>query len=112
MKDPAIFVEHILESMNNIEDFTKDVSKELFFKDKEKQSAVVRQIEIIGEAAKNLPDAFKKKYKNIPWKEMVGTRDKAIHHYFGLDLEIIWEIIKVELPRVKKNLQRIQQIKK
>lgn len=106
-KDPLIFIKHILESINNIEDFMKGIEKNKFLRNKEKQSAVVRQIEIIGEAVKNLPLSFTKKYTGISWKEIVGTRDKIIHHYFGVDLEIVWDIIKKHLPLLKSQIEGI-----
>ena len=106
-KDPLIFIKHILESIKNIEDFMRNVEKSKFLKDKEKQSAVVRQIEIIGEAVRNLPTSFIKKYSNISWKEIVGTRDKIIHHYFGVDLDIVWDIVKKNLPALKIQIERI-----
>ena len=107
-KDALIFVEHILDSMKNIEDFTKGVPKESFMKNKEKQSAVIRQIEVIGEASKNLSDGFRSKYPQVSWKEIIGARDKIIHHYFGVDLEIVWEIITINLPVLKKQMQEIR----
>jgi len=106
-KDSLIFIKHILESINNIENFTKNVERGKFLKDKEKQSAVIRQIEIIGEAAKNLPYSFTKNYSNIPWKEIIGTRDKMIHHYFGVDLDIVWDIVKENLPLLKSQLEEL-----
>jgi len=106
-KDFLIFIKHILESIENIELFMKNVEKSKFLKDKEKQSAVVRQIEIIGEAVKNLPPSFTKKYPDVSWKEIVGTRDKMIHHYFGVDLEVVWDIVKEDLPSLKSQIEKI-----
>ena len=106
-KNHFIFVEHILESINNIWDFMKNVGKDGFLKDKEKQSAVIRQIEIIGEVAKNLPDSFKKKYPQIPWQKISGARDKLIHHYFGVDLDAVWDIVKEDLPFLKSQIEKI-----
>jgi len=88
-KDVNIFLSHILESIENIESFSKNISRNEFMKERFNQNAIVRELEIIGEASKNIPDDFKKEHSNINWKEIVGTRDKLIHHYFGVDLEII-----------------------
>ena len=107
-KEPLIFIEHILESIKNIEDFIKDSSKNYFLKDKEKQSAIIRQIEIIGEAVKNIPDSFRKKYPNIPWVKIAGMRDKLLHHYFGVDLKTVWKVIKEDLPDLKKEMLKIR----
>ena len=106
-KEPLVFVEHILESIKDVESFIRGVPKKSFMKNKEKQSAVVRQIEIIGEASKNIPENFKDKYSHISWKEIIGARDKIIHHYFGIDLEIVWEIITINLPELKKQVEEI-----
>lgn len=106
-KDPLIFVKHVKESINNLDLFLKEVTKEDFFGDIEKQSAVVRQLEIIGEAVKNLPHNFRKKYPSIPWIDIAGTRDKIIHHYFGIKLNLIWDIIKEDIPKLKKDIQEI-----
>ncbi len=106
-KDPLIFIGHILDSIKNIEEFIKDTSKEEFFKDKLRQNAVVREIEIIGEAVKNISDSLKNKYPNIPWRDIAGMRDKIIHHYFGLDLEEIWQVIKKDINTLKQNLSEI-----
>ncbi len=106
-KDSLIFVKHIQESIKNIDVFLKGVSENSFLKNVEKQSAVIRQLEIIGEAVKNIPDDFRVKYKDIPWTDIGATRDKIIHHYFGIKLEIIWNIIKKDLPILKKQINEI-----
>lgn len=108
MKDPSIFLEHILENINDIENFMRNVKKEDFIKNKEKQKAVIKSIEIIGEASKNLPQSFKEKNKGIPWKEIIGTRDKMSHHYFGVDLDLIWGVIKEKLPQLKREIKKIR----
>ena len=106
-KDPAIFLNHILESISNIEEFSKDLSKEQLLKDKKTQSAIIRQIEIIGEAVKNLPKSFTSKNPQVEWASIARTRDKLIHHYFGVNLETIWDIIWNELPKLRKDIQEI-----
>ena len=106
-KEPLVFIEHILESIKNIENFSQRLSKSKFARDRLRQSAIIREIEIIGEAVKNLPFDFTKKYSNIPWKGIAGMRDKITHHYFGLDLDTIWDIIKEDIPRLKKDIQNI-----
>ncbi len=70
-------------------------------------NAVVRSLEVIGEAAKKMPDSMKKKYPEIPWKRMTGMRDKLIHEYFGIDLEIVWEVVNTELPPIKPLIQKV-----
>ncbi len=106
-KDSSIFLEHILGAINDIKESTKNLSKKEFEKNKDVKDATIRRIEIIGEAVKNLSDSFKNNYIDIPWKEMVGTRDNMIHHYFGVDLDIVWDIVKKELPKLEKQINKI-----
>lgn len=106
-KDPKIFLKHIVESIEEIEKYTKGVSKEEFFKDSKSQDAVIRRIEIIGEAVKNLPSGFKNKHPEISWPEIAGMRDVLIHEYFGVDLDIVWETIKKDLPDLKEKILEI-----
>jgi len=108
MKDPLIFIEHIIENIENVETFSKDLTKEDLSKNKLKQYAIIRAIEIIGEAAKNLSTKFKEENSGIPWREIAGARDRIIHHYFGADLDIIWEIIKRDIPELKKKMVKIK----
>ncbi|MCH8329315.1 MAG: DUF86 domain-containing protein [Nanoarchaeota archaeon] len=103
-KDSSIFIEHILENIEDIESFTKNVNKKSFLENKEKQNAVIRSLEIIGEAVKNIPQSIKVKYPKTPWKEIAGTRDKISHHYFGVDLVLIWKIVKENLSELKKEM--------
>lgn len=108
-KNPKIFLEHIVESIDLIQGYIADLKFEEFIKLKETQDAIVRRLEIIGEAAKNLPKDFKEKHSEINWKEIVGMRDKIIHEYYDVDLKIVWDTIKGDLPAfmVKiKNLLR------
>lgn len=108
IKDSSIFIEHILENIIDIESFVKNIDKEKFLKNKEKQNAVIRSLEIIGEAVKNLPQNITVKYSDIPWKEIAGTRDKITHHYFGVDLELIWKIIENNIPELKQKMLEIK----
>ena len=103
-KNVKIFLEHILEAINLIEEYIKDKKKSDFLESKQLQDSVIRRIEIIGEAIKNIPSDFKDSHENIPWKEITGMRDILIHQYFGVDLELTWEAIKVDLPKLKKSI--------
>jgi len=107
IKEPKIFIEHILESIKNIESFSKGISKDKFTKDRKTQSAVVRELEIIGEATKNLTLDFVDKYPNVEWKKIAGLRDKLIHHYFGVRLDRIWKVIQKDIPKLKKDINEI-----
>ncbi len=106
-KDIKVFVEHILESISLIEDYTSQISKEDFFKSRQIQDAVMRRLEIIGEATKNISTEFKKEYPGIPWREIAGMRDVLIHEYFGVDLELTWTTVKENLPNLKQKLSQI-----
>lgn len=110
MKDEndLAFICHILDSINAIEEFSKGLNKKELAKNRLKQSAIVREIEIIGEAVKNISEDLKNKHPEIKWKEIAGTRDKMIHHYFGVDLDIILDIIKIHLPDLKEKILKIK----
>lgn len=105
------YLNHILDAINDIEESLKGFTKDQFVKNKDVKEANIRRIEIIGEAAKNVSSEVKRKYNKIPWNKIVGTRDKVIHHYFGVNLDIIWEIIKKDLPELKKEVLRIKENK-
>lgn len=85
---------------------------EEFVKDRKTLNAVVRSIEIIGEASKKFPDAIKAKYVELPWKEITGMRDKLIHAYFGTDTETIWQTVKHNIPTLKQTIQKIEKDQK
>jgi len=108
IKNDSVFIEHILDSINAIENFSMNLNREELTSNRLKQSAIIREIEIIGEAVKNISENIKNKHKEIEWKDIVGTRDKMIHHYFGVDLNIVWDIIKKDLPKLKKQIEKIK----
>lgn len=103
-KDPRIFLEHILDSIELLEEYSKGVLKTEFLKSRPLQDAMIRRLEVIGEAVKNLPASFREKHPNIPWKQMAGMRDILIHEYFDVDLTLAWKAVKHEIPRVKKHI--------
>ncbi len=101
------YIQDILEALGEVEDFTTGMQFDDFVKDKKTINAVVRSLEVIGEATKRIPDSFREKYSKIPWKRMAGMRDKLIHEYFGIDLEIVWEVINSDLPPIKPLIQKV-----
>jgi uncharacterized protein with HEPN domain len=107
MKKDEPYLRHILDAISDIEKFTKDISKDSFLQNREKQYAVIRAMEIIGEAAKNVSPRLRTKYPQIPWKTAAGMRDKLIHGYFGVNLERVWQVIVDNLPDFKNQIRTI-----
>ncbi len=101
------FLADTKEAVLRINAYTQDLSYEQFLEDKKTQDAVVRNLEIIGEAAKNISEELKKKYPQMRWKDLAGVRDKLIHHYFGVNFDIVWSIVKQELPELLLQLEEI-----
>jgi len=99
------FLKDIQEAMKRIESYTEDMGYNEFLKDLKTQDAVVRNIEIIGEAVKNLSSDFKEKHDNIEWRKIAGTRDKIIHFYFGVNWDIVWDIIRNKLPALEEEIK-------
>lgn len=101
------FLRDMTEAVQRIELYMKNMSYDKFLKDNKTQDAVVRNLEILGEAAKNISDAIKKKYAQIPWKGLAGVRDRLIHHYFGVNFDIVWTVVKKELPQCAPKLKKL-----
>ncbi len=103
----TLYIKDILQNMSDAEDFITGMSYEQFANDKKTLNAVLRSIEVIGEASKNIPDDIRNLYEDVPWKEMAGMRDKVIHFYFGVDKEIIWVVVKERIPVLKPLISRV-----
>jgi len=101
------FVEDILDAMNKAEALLAGVSYSQFESDYRINFAVVRALEIIGEATKRLPDDLRQRYPDIPWKGMAGMRDRIIHGYDDVDLEIVWDVVKRDIPQIKPKIEGI-----
>jgi uncharacterized protein with HEPN domain len=102
MKDDSIYIDHILQSINNILEYTKGLTKKDFSKNNLIQDAVIRNFEIMGEATKKVSQEYRQLHTEVPWKEMSGMRNKLIHDYIGVDITVIWKTIKEDLPPLKK----------
>jgi uncharacterized protein with HEPN domain len=101
------FVSDIQEALRRIATYTAGMTEEAFMADVKTQDAVIRNLEILGEATKNLSEEFRARYSHIPWKNMAGVRDRLIHHYFGINLDIVWQIVVAELPDVITALDEV-----
>ncbi len=108
IREKKLFIEDILESITHIESFSRGMTKNKLAKDKLRQSAIIRQIEIIGEAVKNLPIDFISRYPEVLWRYVAGMRDVVIHSYFQLDIDKVWNVIKDDLPILKQQIQKIK----
>ena len=106
-RDFTDYISDILISIQDVEEFTTGITFEDFSKDKKTIKAVIRSLEVLGEASKKIPDEIRNRYPRIPWKRMAGMRDKLIHEYFGVDLEIVWNVAKKELPPVKSSIEEL-----
>ena len=100
MRDFQVYVEDILDAINSIEEYTKGLTYESFVSDKKTVDAVIRNFEIIGEATKHVPLFVRREYPQVPWRDMAGMRDKLIHGYFGVQLDVVWKTIRERLPEV------------
>ena len=96
-----------MDAISDVERFTEGVTKEEFFENKEKQYAVLRALEIIGEATKNLSKELKADNREVRWRDVAGMRDKLIHAYFGVMLDLVWETVKKSLPELKTRVSKI-----
>jgi uncharacterized protein with HEPN domain len=106
-RDIEDYLKDIVENIDKIVKFTSGISYEDFVNNDEKVYALIRSIEIIGEATKNIPQSIRKKYTEIPWKDMAGIRDKVIHEYFGVDEKIVWVTATKEIPPLKDKVLKV-----
>lgn len=104
------FLLDILEACKRIRRYIDDISYEEFLKNEEKQDAVIHNIEIIGEAVKQLSDNIKNRYSEIEWKNIARMRDKIIHHYFGISLEIVWVVATKEIKELEEGINKILEL--
>ena len=107
MKDDRVYLAHIQDAIARILDYTSP-GKAYFDQDEKTQDAVVRNLEIIGEAVKNVSGAMREQQRDIPWRRLAGMRDKLIHEYFGVNLTIVWEVVEQELPKLGAQLGEIR----
>jgi len=106
-KDQVVYIKHIRDQIEDIERFLRGWSEKRFIADVKTQKAVARSLEIIGEAVKNLTGKFRLKYPDVDWEGQAGLRDVIVHDYFNLDLPTIWEVVRNDLPLLKKQIKKI-----
>lgn len=103
-KNDSVYLRHIFNSIERIEDYTEGMEKDDFLASNLVQDGTIRQIEIIGEATKNLSKNIREKYSQISWSDIAGMRDRLIHHYFGVNLNAVWDTVKIDLPILKDEI--------
>lgn len=106
-KDHYILAEHILESITWIEAYTKKLAQNDFKKNVQIQDAVIRRLAIIGEAIKNFPEDIKRDHPDVKWKQIAGMRNLLIHEYFGVSVPLVWNVVKNDIPILKKQIKDI-----
>lgn len=107
-RDISFFLDDILEGIDAIEEYIHGLSQEEFASDRKTFDAVVRNLEVIGEACSNIPDTLREQYARIPWRKIVGLRNVVIHHYFGVDPDTVWFIITRQLPELRDQIEKMR----
>lgn len=109
MKDDLVRINHMMDAAHEILDYISDKTKEDLHRNRMLSLSVVRLLEIIGEAANRVTPGFQKKYPKVPWRSIIGTRNRLIHGYYDVDLDIVWETVTTDIPRLQKGLEHALQ---
>jgi len=108
-RDIRLFLADIVDAIRKIENYTNGMNFDQFAADEKTFDAVLRNLEVIGEAVKNIPEEVKEKYPAIEWKSAAGMRDRLIHEYFGVSVRIVWETVVNDLPAFKPSIEKIRE---
>ncbi len=100
-RDPDLLLEDMLAAAQKIERYTSGIDQESFRQDEKTIDAVVRNLEVLGEVARQLPGDFLVQHPDVPWHQIAGLRNRIVHEYFGLDLELIWQVVQHDLPQLR-----------
>ena len=109
-KDDSVYLRHIIDALLQIERYTDGVTYEEFLSNSLLQDGVIRQLEVMGEAARNLSEDLRNEYPKIPWRQMISLRNRMIHAYFNVNIQIIWEIIQGDIPNLKQETKHVLEI--
>lgn len=104
-REPKLYLQDILNSISKVEKYTRGLTYVEFSKDEKTIDAVIRNFEVIGEAARYVPKEIIAQYPDVPWEKMSSMRNKVLHEYFGVDLEILWQTIQEDLPELNKQIK-------
>ena len=107
-RDPELLVEDMLDALRKIRLYTEGMTYSSFLRDERTVDAVVRNLEVLGEAARQLPEEFASGHPDVPWRKIAGLRNRVVHDYFGLDLDIVWRIIQSDLVPLQIQLEKLQ----
>lgn len=107
MKDDKVYIEHILEAIQAIESYKKGLNFESFLENKMASDAIIRELEIIGEASNRISEHFQKEHPDIPWRKIIGIRNTLIHEYFGINKKVVWDTCENDLPKLKEFMRKL-----